>query len=152
MRALRIAAALAAVAATLVAPTAADAATSTLTMPFDDSVTACNGDTIHLTGQLLGVFSVTFAPSGTVLISSHIQPQGVRGTDVQTGATYQGTGLTTERLVAAPGGGFTYTLVNRFHLQATAGADSFDASETLHITVSPDGTVTAFVADVSGPC
>jgi hypothetical protein len=44
------------------------------------------------------------------------------------------------------------TYVNRFHLQATAGAQSLDVSETFHITALADGTVTAFVDNFSGPC
>src|SRR5439155_2733739 len=126
--------------------------TTTATAPFQADVTACNGDTIRLSGQLLGVFTATANAAGGVVFSTHIQPQGVSGVDLQTGTAYRGTGLTRDQIVVGPSGVTTITLVNRFHIQATAGAESFDVSETLHITDQADGTVTAFVDKFSAPC
>jgi hypothetical protein len=42
--------------------------------------------------------------------------------------------------------------VNRFHIQATTGAQSFIVSEVFHITVNPNGDVTAFVDNFSSTC
>jgi len=143
---------IAAVLAALVLPVAAQAATTTATAPFQADVTACNGDTIRLSGQLLGVFTATANAAGGVVFSSHIQPQGVSGVDIQTGTAYLGTGLTRDLSVFSPSGAFTFTFVDRFHLQATGGEQSLDFSETVHITALADGTVTAFVVNISGPC
>jgi hypothetical protein len=143
---------IAAVAATLVLPAAAQAATTTFTTPFQADVTACNGDTIRLSGQLLGVVTATANPAGGVVFSTHFQPQGIRGMDIQTGTAYLGTGLTLDLAVVSPSGVTSFTYVNRFHVQATAGAESFDISETVHITRLADGTVTAFVDNFSAPC
>src|SRR4051794_32178505 len=138
-----------AVLAALVLPAAARAAATTVIAPLQFDVTACNGDTIRLSGQTLAVFTTTATPSGGATFSTHIQPQGIRGVDLQTGASYIGTGLTRNTFVAAPSGVTTITLVNRFHIQATAGGESFDAADLVHITVLPGGTVTAFVDNVS---
>jgi hypothetical protein len=43
--------------------------------------------------------------------------------------------------VNSPPGGTTDTFVNRFHIQATGGAESFIVSEPFHIIIAPDGTV-----------
>jgi hypothetical protein len=143
---------LAVVAAAFALPAAAQAATITSTTPFEADVTACNGDTIHLSGQLLSVISVTFDAAGGAMFSSHFQPQGISGVDLQTGTKYLGTGLTRDISVFAASGTTTITSINRFHIQATAGADSFDVSETFHVTFLADGSVTAFVDNFSRAC
>jgi hypothetical protein len=143
---------LAVVAAAFALPAAAQAATITFTTPFQADVQACNGDTIHLDGQLLGTFSATFNSAGGIMFASHTQPQGIAGTDLQTGTKYLGTGVTRDVVTVAPSGTNTISFVNRFHIQATAGADSFDISETFHITTLADGTVTAFVDNFSASC
>ena len=147
MRALLIAAAFAA----MVLPATAGATTTTATTPFETDVAACGGGTIHLTGQLFGVFTANANPAGGFLFSSHVQPLGVRGRD-QAGTTYIGTGLSLDLSVQTPAGGTTITLVNRFHLQATKGAQSFDVSVTVHITVLADGSVSALVERFSATC
>ena len=142
----------AALVAAFALPTAAWGATASATIPFQLNVLACNGDTINLSGQLHGVFSATFNAAGGAMFASHIQPQGVSGTDAQTGTKYVGNGLTRDVIVFAPTGTTTFTFVNRFHIQATAGADSFDVSQTVHVTQLPDGIVTAFVDNFSASC
>jgi hypothetical protein len=141
-----------AVLAALVLPAVAQAAATTLTTPFQADITACNGDTIHLSGQLLTVFTATANAAGGFVLSTHTQPQGIRGVDTQTGTAYIGTGLTRDLTVFSPSGVTTLTLINRFHIQATAGAQSFDVSEIVHFTAFADGTVTAFVDNFSAPC
>jgi hypothetical protein len=141
-----------AVAALVVWPGAAAAATTTATMPVQTDVPACNGDTIHLSGQLLGVFTFTQNSGGGVLVASHVQPQGVAGTDVQTGTPYVASGQTSDRLVLTANGGSTFTFIDLFHVQATRSADSFDFSAIIHVTTLADGTVTASVGNVSSSC
>jgi hypothetical protein len=138
--------------AALLLPAGAQAAATTLATPFQADITACNGDTIHLSGQLLTVFTATANPAGGFVFSTHTQPQGIRGVDLQTGTAYLGTGLTRDLIVLSPSGTSTFTFINRFHIQATAGEQSFDVSETLHITALADGTITAFVDNFSAPC
>ena len=62
---------IAAIVAAFVLPAAAQAATTTLTIPYQANVLACNGDTIQLSGQLMGVFSATFDAAGGVTLATH---------------------------------------------------------------------------------
>jgi hypothetical protein len=143
---------LAILAAALAAPTGAVAATTTLTVPLQRDVVACNGDIIRISGQLLVAFGATANAAGGFTFTTHVQPQGATGVDVQTGTKYLGTGVAQETVVLAPSGTATITAVNQFHLQATAGAQSYDVRETFHFTAFPDGTVTAFVDNVYATC
>jgi hypothetical protein len=140
------------VAAFFAVPVSAYAAAVTQTVPFETLVTACNGDTIKISGPLLTVSNVTSTPSGGFVVTIQSVPQGVSGIDLQTGTTYRATGLTRETLVFSPAGGFTQTFVNRFHIQATAGAESDVVSQTFHVTVNANGAFTAVVDHVSVSC
>jgi hypothetical protein len=133
-------------------PVVAQASATTERVPFDANVIACNGDVIHISGTLLQIFTETTTPSGGFIVSSHFQPQGIMGVDLTTGTRYVATGLTRDIQVVSPAGGFTETFVNRFHIQATKGAESFIVSEVSHITVNANGDVTAFVDNFSSTC
>jgi hypothetical protein len=133
-------------------PVVAQASATTERVPFDANVIACNGDVIHISGTLLQIFTETTTPSGGFIVSSHFQPQGIMGVDLTTGTRYVATGLTRDIQVVSPAGGFTETFVNRFHIQATKGAESFIVSEVFHITVNANGDVTAFVDNFSSTC
>jgi hypothetical protein len=76
----------------------------------------------------------------------------VKGVDVTTGTVYRATGLTRDLVVAPPPGGFTETYVNRFHIQATTGAESYIVTGLFHITFSPDGTIRVMIDKFSGTC
>ena len=136
----------------LAIPVAAQASATTEKLPFDADVIACNGDVIHISGTLLNIFTETTTPSGGFIVSSHFQPQGIKGVDLTTGTKYVATGLTRDIQVVSPAGGFTETFVNRFHIQATTGAESFIVSEVFHITVNAHGDVSAFVDTFSSTC
>jgi hypothetical protein len=140
------------VAAAFAVPVSAHAETVTQIVDFNSFVTACNGDTIALSGQLLIVQTTTATPSGGFVVSVHFQPQGISGTDLQTGTAYRGTGVTRDIVVTTPAGGTTETFVNLFRVQATAGADSFIVSQLVHFTVSATGVLTASVDKSSTSC
>jgi hypothetical protein len=65
---------------------------------------------------------------------------------------FHAVGLTRDVSVTSPPGGFTETFVNRFHIQATGGAQSFLVTELFHITVTADGTVRATIDNFSSTC
>lgn len=136
----------------LALPATAQSAATTVKVPFEADITACNGDTIHLSGPLLIVLTETPTPSGGFIVSEHFQPQGITGVDLQTGTTFIGTGLTRDIVIFSPPGGIIATALNRFHIQATRGEESFIVSSTFHITVLPDGTVTTVVDNFSSTC
>jgi hypothetical protein len=119
-------------------------------IPFDATIEGC-GDTITLSGRLLGVFTEQQLDGGGFLLTFHFQPQGVSGTS-SSGVPYHATGLTRETTVFVPNGGFTDTFVNRFHIVGTRGAPTYYVKETLHITVTQSGAVTASVDKFSEEC
>jgi hypothetical protein len=82
----------------------------------------------------------------------HFQPQGITGVDQVTGTVFHATGLTRDLIVESPRGGTTETFVNRFHIQATRGAQSFIVTDLFHITVTPDGTVRVEIEVHSETC
>jgi hypothetical protein len=125
----------------------AQAATTVEQVQFTQPVTLCNGDTIQLTGTLLVTTSTTSTPSG-----GHFQPQGVSGVDTTTGTVFHAVGLTRDLTVNSPPGGSNETFVNRFHIQATGGAQSFIVNELFHVTVTPDGSVRVTFDKASSTC
>lgn len=136
----------------LAAPLGAQAGTTVEKQSFDATFPICNGDLIHLSGALLAVFSETATPSGGEVLAFHFQPQGVKGVDLVTGTVFNATGLTRDLIVNSPSGGSTETFVNRFHIQATGGAQSYIITELFHVTVTPNGTVTVFFDNFASTC
>jgi hypothetical protein len=135
----------------LALPATTNAAATTTTVPFQATVTGCNLN-IQLSGSLLIIATTTVTSSGGFVSTIHSQPQNVRGVDLVTGASYIGTGLTRDTFIALPSGGLVLTFVNEFHIQATAGADSFIVNQLFHVTVTADGTVTAVVDNFYATC
>jgi hypothetical protein len=119
---------------------------------FDTTFPLCNGNPIHLSGTLLAVISETTTPSGGEVFAFHFQPQGIKGVDLVTGTVFHATGLTRDLLVNSPPGGTTETFVNRFHIQATAGVESYIVTELVHVTVTADGTVRVFFDNFASTC
>jgi hypothetical protein len=148
----RLSTALVVVVAALALSASAWAATTVQKIPFDADVVLCNGDTVHISGTLLDSATTTTTPSGGLIVAFHDNPQGISGVDTTTGTVFHATGLTREVDVTSPPGGFTTTFVNRFHIQATGGAQSFIVSETEHVTITPSGTVTVSFDNFSSTC
>jgi len=134
----------------LAAAPAEAATTIERNIPIQETFDAC-GETITLSGTLIGIFTEQPLPNGGFLITFHFQPQGVTGTS-SSGVTYHATGLTRETIVTVPSGGLTDTFVNRFHIVGTGGAPTFYVKETLHLTVSATGEITASVDNFSEEC
>jgi hypothetical protein len=119
-------------------------------IPFETTIDEC-GETITLSGTLIGIFTEQPLPNGGFLVTFHFQPQGVTGTS-SSGVTYHATGLTRDTTVSVPNGGLTDTFVNRFHIVGTRGAPTYYVKETFHITVSRTGKIIAFVDNFSEKC
>jgi hypothetical protein len=145
--------ALAGVVVALCVPTAAQAATTVQKVPFAADVFLCtSGDDVALSGTLLIASTTTATPSGGFLAAIHFQPQNVSGVDTTTGTMYRATGLTRDIFVSSPAGGYTETFINRFHIQATTGAESFVVKEVFHITIGANGSVRTVFDKFSATC
>jgi hypothetical protein len=134
----------------LPAATAQAATTIEKNIPFEATIDAC-GETIMLSGTLIGIFTEQPLPGGGFLVTFHFQPQGLTGTS-SSGVVYHGTGLTRETTVLVPSGGLTDTFVNRFHIVGTGGAPTYYVKNTVHLTVSPTGEIRASVDNASVEC
>jgi hypothetical protein len=117
---------------------------------FETTIDEC-GETITLSGTLIGIFTEQTLPNGGFLVTFHFQPQGVTGTS-SSGVTYHATGLTRETTVVVPTGGLTDTFVNRYHIDGTGGAPTYYVKETVHVTISPTGEIIASVDNFSEEC
>jgi hypothetical protein len=139
------------VAGLMLAAAPAEAATTIeKNIPFEATIDEC-GETITLSGTLIGIFTEQSLGTGGFLVTFHFQPQGVTGTSIS-GVTYHATGLTRETTVVVPTGGLADTFINRFHIVGTGGAPTFYVKETLHLTVSATGEITASVDNFSEEC
>jgi hypothetical protein len=118
--------------------------------PLEATVEAC-GETITLSGPLIGIFTEQSLGEGGFLVAFHFQPQGVSGTS-SSGATYHATGLTRGTTVLVPSGGLSDTFINRFHIVGTGGAPTYYVRETVHLTMTPSGEITASVSNFSLEC
>lgn len=108
------------------------------------------GEEVYLTGYLHDLFHVTFTPSGGFVISGLDNPQGISGTGLTTGDSYQGTGVT--RFVTSGRLGFTDTFVNNFRIIGEGTGNNYLVHENVHITVNANGTLTAYVDNFSVEC
>ena len=95
--------------AALVVPAATAHAATTIekNIPFEATLQEC-GETITLSGTLIGIFTEQPLGGGGLLLTFHFQPQGVSGTS-SSGVPYHATRLTRATTVFVPSGGFTDT-------------------------------------------
>jgi hypothetical protein len=108
------------------------------------------GEFVHLTGTLHILLVTTINSSGGFHSKYHFQPQGITGYGEITGAKYQGTGVTQGTFNGRVG--FEATDINNFRIIGQGPGNNFMIHSTFHITVRPDGTVTAFVDNFSVRC
>jgi len=103
----------------------------------------CTGDTITFTqGSLHDMFYMT-VNGAHFSLTIHDQPHNLKGTDTS-GRSYEGVGITREHDSGSfVNGKAVTTFVNNFYMIGKAGAPSFKAHETFHVTLAPSGHVTA---------
>ena len=123
------------------------------TVPVDIIVLVpCTGHLVELTGTLHVVLSETTHGShvsGTLLL----QPQGIAGTDLTTGATYRGTGETLTTFGDTSTNGEAHeTFVNNFKIVGQGRAPNYLVHENTHVTIDANGTATATIDNLSISC
>lgn len=103
----------------------------------------CTGDTITFTqGFLHDKFFLT-QNANRFSITLHDQPQNAKGTDTS-GRSYEGIGVSSTHLSGSlTGNQQETTSINVFDMIGKGGAPNLKVHETIHITFTPDGTVTA---------
>lgn len=108
------------------------------------------GEVVNLSGTLHLLFHTTIDASGGFHSTFLSQPQGVSGTGLTTGDKYQGTGETQSTFNGKVG--FESTFVNNFKIIGQGPGNNFLVHENFHVTVNPNGEVTAFVDNFSVEC
>ena len=98
----------------------------------------------------LGI-SLTVSKSGNVTIKEHFQPQGLQGTGVVTGDSYNATGVTQDTTTVGTVGS-TFSFVNNFRMIGQGPGNNFLVHENFHVTVNANGDVTVVHDNFSIDC
>jgi hypothetical protein len=108
------------------------------------------GEYVLLTGPLHILFTTTIDDQGGYHSKFQNQPQGISGTGFTTGDKYQATGETQGTFNGKIG--YETTYVNNFKIIGQGPGNNFLIHETFHVTVNPNGELTAFVDHFSVEC
>jgi hypothetical protein len=109
-------------------------------------------ETVAFTGTYRSVFHYTLDGQGTAHFSGMSQTNG-EGTGLVTGTSYLFAGASSSSTIEAPGGLPYYnTFTNTFLLLSRGSQDNLQMHITLHVTVTPDGVMTAEVENISLDC
>ena len=133
----------------------ATAATSNELIPIGISVfipcaNGGAGEIAVLNGTLHVVSHVTIDDQGGLHVMQHFQPQGVSGVGLQTGDSYQGTGVTRSGFNATAGLESTY--VNNFRIIGQGPNNNSLVHSVFHVTITPNGDVSTVVDNFSVEC
>jgi hypothetical protein len=111
------------------------------------------GEYVQMSGPLHVLFVTTLDNQGGFHSDFLFQPMGVSGTGLSTGDKYQATGETQGTFNGdLSGQPLEGTFINNFKIIGQGPGNNFLVHETFHITVNPDGTVTAFVDNFYVKC
>jgi hypothetical protein len=108
------------------------------------------GEDVYLSGPLHMLFTTIIADSGAFVSRNLFQPQGITGTGASSGDRYQATGETQD--MATGRVGYETTYVNNFKIIGQGSGNNYMVHENVHMTVTPDGTLTAYVDNFSVEC
>jgi len=135
-------------------PGAASAAVVTnVQVPLNiTAVSPCNGDVIAVTGSIHLLASSTSDGSGGFHITFMDNVSQVTGVGSVSGATYHGVGGDWFSANASPPFPVEFTATDVFGLISAGAAPNFMVTDTFHITLNADGTLTANVARLSITC
>lgn len=99
------------------------------------------GEIVTLAGLIHEVYNVTTDGGGYAHVMMHSQPMGVSGTGTTSGYRYRGTGVTQE--VMNTRFGTQLSLENIINIIGPGPGNNFMMHQTVHMSVSADGTVSA---------
>ena len=108
------------------------------------------GEEVHLTGKIHVVIHSTLDGAGGAHVKLHASDQGISGTGLTTGDKYQRTGATNIEFNAKVG--FERSAGATFNWIGQGNGNNFLVHVLFHVTVNPDGSVTALVDKFSIEC
>ena len=120
---------------------------------FQTRVTACNGEEVFLSGEILVIYQTTTDALGGIHSKSTLVANQIRGVGSLTGTEYQALGGGRSHINqdtdTAP---YIFSNTNMFNVVSQAGTDNLRINYTLHMTINPNGEVTAQVDQFSSTC
>jgi hypothetical protein len=117
------------------------------------AIQACVGEAVSFEGSARLGLHQTILPDGSVVLDQlHINPQGARAIGASSGTEYRLVGGDSNEVVTAPSGTLTATFVADLIVIGPGEARSFVAHILQHITILPDGTITALSDVFSADC
>ncbi len=112
----------------------------------------CAGEVVQLAGELHDSYHLTINGNNYTM-KYHTNPTGVVGTGVITGDRYQGTGVTQGlNSGSLVNGRIEFTYINNFRVIGQGTGNNFLVHTTQHVTVTPNGDLTANVLNSSFEC
>ena len=113
----------------------------------------CVGETLSFVGDSrLVVHQTVLADGSMVLDMLHFNGQGAVALGESTGSAYHVVGADSNPIVLPQSGGLTATFHAQLTVIGTSGGRSFKAHILQHITMTPDGDITALVDIASIAC
>lgn len=110
------------------------------------AIQACVGEAVTFAGDALLVAHLTILPDGSVSLDLlHFGAQGAIAIGGTTGTEYRLAGGDSNPIILPPSGPLTATFVANLLVIGPGGAASFTAHIFQHITITPDGAITALV-------
>lgn len=110
------------------------------------------GEVVLLTGPLHTMVTST-VNANHVSGMTRFQPQGLSGTGLITGDTYQGTGVTQNMFDSSlVNGQFSQTFVNNFRIVGHGPGNNYMIHENYHLTINANGDVSTFHDNFSADC
>ena len=122
----------------------ADHITDHFIEPFDITVSAaegCSGEDVHIFGIIVGTMQTTIDAQGGEHISIEFVPFLV-GEGESTGRIYLPKGPAHVTSLVAPSGTTVLAATNIIRLVSPGSGGNVVATEHIHLTINPDGTVT----------
>ena len=117
------------------------------------AIQACVGETVTIAGSARIVGQEVTLPNGTIVLSNlHINNQGVVAVGNVTGTTYRLVGGESNPITFTPNGGLSATFEATLAAIGPGSAGNFQAHILEHITITPNGDVTALIEIFSADC
>lgn len=129
--------------------------TSSVRIPLDPPLVVevpCAEELVEISGDLHVTTHVTLDSNGGFHSVNEVNPQGVDGTGLTSGKRYRGTGVTRTSLRSAESTPVQLTFVNSFRIVGEGPDNNLLVHENIHLTIFPDGSVTASVDNFSLEC
>jgi hypothetical protein len=117
------------------------------------AIQACVGETVTFAGDAMLVAHQTILPDGSVSLDLlHFSAQGAIAIGATTGTVYRLGGGDSNPIIMPPSGLLTATFVANLPVIGPGGAANFTAHILQHITITPNGDITALVDIFDATC